>query len=70
MNLNDVEKDPIDAMYLDIMEKLKELHNNRKLLLPKQVKKIVDQAYYENSPDEEVFEDENEDENLEIQDDE
>lgn len=70
MNLNNVEKDPIDAMYLDIMEKLKELHNNRKLLLPKQVKKIVDQAYYENSPDEEVFEDENEDENLEIQDDE
>ena len=70
MNLNDVEKDPIDAMYLDIMEKLKELHNNRKLLLPKQVKKIVDQAYYDNSPDEEVFEDETEDENLEIQDDE
>ena len=70
MNLNDVEKDPIDAMYLDIMEKLKELHNNRKLLLPKQVKKIVDQAYYENSPDEEVFEDEMDDENLEIQEDE
>ena len=70
MNLNDVEKDPIDAMYLDIMEKLKELHNNRKLLLPKQVKKIVDQAYYDNSPDEEVFEDEIEDENLEIQEDE
>jgi hypothetical protein len=70
MNLNDVEKDPIDAMYLDIMEKLKELHNGRKLLLPKQVKKIVDQAYYKNSPDDEVFEDENEDENLEIQDDE
>ena len=70
MSLNDVEKDPIDAMYLDIMEKLKELHNGRKLLLPKQVKKIVDQAYYENSPDEEVFEDEMDDENLEIQEDE
>tara|TARA_R100000655_G_scaffold22905_1_gene46256 strand:+ start:206 stop:421 length:216 start_codon:yes stop_codon:yes gene_type:complete len=57
-NLNNVERDPIDSMYLDIMEILKQKHKDRKLMLPKEVKKIVDVAYHNNAPDEDLFEEE------------
>ena len=59
-NLNDVERDPIDNMYLSIMEILKEKHKERRLLLPKDVKRIVDTAYHECSVDEDLFDEEEE----------
>ena len=60
--LNDVERTPIDAMYLEIMEDLKEKHKQKKLMLPKEVKRIVDLAYHNNAPDEDLFDDEEEEE--------
>lgn len=59
-NLNDVERDPIDSMYLEIMEHLKEKHKQKKLMLPKEVKRIVDLAYHNNAPDEDLFDEEEE----------
>ena len=39
-NLNDVERDPIDEMYLDLMKKFRLIHSGT-LLLQKYVKKIT-----------------------------
>ena len=43
-NLNDLERDPIDIMYMDIMKKFRKLPSGT-LLLPKDVLKIVLDIY-------------------------
>ena len=61
-NLNDIERDPIDEMYLDLMKKFRQLPTGS-ILLPKDVKKIIvdiyeNYNYEEEAEEEEIKEDE------------
>lgn len=62
-NLNDVERDPIDEMYLDLMKKFRLIPSGT-LLLPKDVKKIIVEIYenYNYEEEEEIEEEIKEDE--------
>tara|TARA_R110002020_G_scaffold462643_1_gene682244 strand:+ start:313 stop:507 length:195 start_codon:yes stop_codon:yes gene_type:complete len=61
--LNDVERDPIDQMYLDLMKKFRSIPSGT-LLLPKDVKKIILEIYenYNYEEEEEMQEEIQEDE--------
>lgn len=61
--LNDVERDPIDQMYLDLMKKFRSIPSGT-LLLPKDVKKIILEIYenYNYEEEEETEEEIQEDE--------
>lgn len=58
-NLNDLERDPIDIMYMDLMKKFRSIPKST-LLLPKDVKKIIIDLYQSyNFEEEEIEEEEN-----------
>ena len=58
-NLNDLERDPIDIMYMDLMKKFRAIPKST-LLLPKDVKKIIIDLYQSyNFEEEEIEEEEN-----------